>query len=118
MNQRFTQRRKETSQGAKKNFSTTLCFTLRLCVKFLSFSRWTLLRVFRSILRQQPAQVCIVSRFRIAEPTDLVNRSIHLSKTEMLLQFDDQRYLVTLPTTRQPPARIGIDKHAPPVIDV
>src|ERR1041385_5415726 len=87
-------------------------------IRRLSLPRWTLLVVFRSVLRQQPAQVRIVAGGWIAEPAKLVNRPVHLSKTEMLLQLHDQRYLVTLPPTRQSPARIRIDKHSPPGIDM
>src|ERR1051326_1241790 len=82
------------------------------------FSRRTLLRVFRSILRQKSTQIRIVTRSWSAPPTNLVNRPINLSKTKTLLQFHDQRDLITLPSARQPPAWIRIDKHTSPVIQM
>ena len=69
-------------------------------VRHLGLSRRTLPGVFRSVFGQQPAQVWIVARIRITFPTDLVNRLVNAPEAEVLLQFHDQRYLVTLPAAR------------------
>src|SRR5215211_4606122 len=60
----------------------------------------------------------MVARRWIAEPTNLVNRLVHTPETETPLQFHDHRDLVALPPTGEPPPRIRVNKHTPPVIQM
>src|SRR5215211_5273085 len=60
----------------------------------------------------------MVERRRVVGITYLVNRVGDATKTEVLFQLDDQRDLVALPATRQPPAWIGVDENSPPLIEM
>ena len=53
----------------------------------------------------------MVLRRRIVQRPNLVDRVCQVTETEMVLEFDNHRDLVALPTARQPPPRIRVDKY-------
>src|SRR5688572_11032284 len=54
----------------------------------------------------------MIASCRIVQRPQFVDRVRELTEAEMVLEFYDHRDLVPLPTARQPPAWIGINKNA------